>query len=76
MKLEVVKSCVPTDSETCLINKFIKSIYDDFFHATELENITLVFKFLSVCTLTTKVTDSSKQFQCSNILFCNKTKPL
>ena len=41
-----------------------------FFHNTisELENIKR--------TLTTKATDDSKQVQCSNIVFCNKTKPL
>ena len=34
------------------------------------------FKFQSIYTLTTKVTDDSKQFQCSKIVFGDKTKPL
>ena len=42
-----------------------KSIYDDFFKDT-----------ISVCILTTKATDDRKQFQCSNMAFCNKTEPL
>ena len=32
------------------------------------------FKFKSICTLTTKATDDSRQFQWSNIVFDNKTK--
>ena len=57
-----------------------KSIYDDFFHniISELEDITLMFSsFHPFVCLTIKATDVRlKQFQCSNIVFCNKTKPL
>ena len=52
-----------------------KPIYDEFFHDT-ISDLPNDFKFQSVCILTTKATDDSKQFQCSNIVFCNKTKPL
>ena len=52
-----------------------KSIYDDFFFRdtiSGLENIRLMFSSLSRLY---KATDDGKQFQCSNIVFCNKTKP-
>ena len=35
----------------------------------------LKFKFQSICSLTTKATDESKQFQYRNTVFGNKTKP-
>ena len=61
------------DYDIYLVERFLAIfLVHDTVKMTEAD----VFKFQSICTLTTKATDDSKQFQCSNIVFCNKLKPL